>query len=96
MNSNIDISVAERELKRALEIDPAHRRMHEYLAIFYGWTGRPAESLAEARRAVEQDPLSATAIREVGRALFIARRYDEAVQELERSRKLGPLCSPRR
>ena len=90
MTFQIDIAAAEAELKRALTLDPANRRTHEYLAILYGLTERPAEGLAEARRAVVLDPLSVTAIREVGRALFNSRRYDEALTELERSRALGP------
>ena len=90
INSHIDLAIAGAELKRALALDPGHRRTHEYLSSFYGLTGRPAEALAEARRAVLLDPLSVTALREVGTALFRARRYDEALAQLERARTLGP------
>lgn len=87
---HIDFSIAEKELKRALELDHGNRQAHEDLAIVYGSTERCDLALAEAREAEEVDPLSVTAIREVGRALYCARRYDEALRELNRARSLGP------
>jgi serine/threonine-protein kinase len=90
LNCQVEFAAAEAQFKRALELDPADRRTHESLAILYGSTERPGESLREARNAIDLDPLSVTAIRELGRALFSARRYDEALAQLERARTLGP------
>jgi tetratricopeptide (TPR) repeat protein len=60
------------------------------MAIVFDATDRAELGLAEARRAEALDPLSVTAIREVGRALYSARRYDESLIELNRARSMGP------
>jgi tetratricopeptide (TPR) repeat protein len=46
--------------------------------------------LAEARRALETDPLNPYAIGEVAGALFANRRYDEALAELHRVAAIQP------
>lgn len=43
-----------------------------------------------SRRGVELDPLSFFMNRELGRSLYLARRYDEAIQQLRRSGELYP------
>ncbi len=86
----IDLSVAESELTRSLALDPKGSLAHQYLAILYCATGRATDALAEARGAVLLDPLSVTAIREVGRALFYAHQYDDALVQLDRAQTMGP------
>jgi tetratricopeptide (TPR) repeat protein len=89
MNGEIDLRVAESELRRALALDPQHRRAHEYLALLDCWTSRPAEALLEAQAAAAIDPLSVTARREIARSLFLLHRYDDALAELDRVRSMG-------
>jgi DNA-binding SARP family transcriptional activator/TolB-like protein len=86
----IDFGESERELKRALALNPTDPRIRGFLAILYAWTERPEAAVREARALVDADPLSVTALRELGRALLLARRYDEALAQLERARTLGP------
>lgn len=81
---------AERELRRALALNPAEPRNHAYLSKLYGWTDRPEAALREARILVDADPMSITALRDLGRALLVSRRYDEALAQIERARTLGP------
>lgn len=78
-----DLAAAEAALNRALALDPGLPDIHQYLAILHLWRERPAEALAEARRALAQDRLSARARREVARALYFNGRYDEALAELQ-------------
>ena len=89
LSYRIDLRLAEREFKRALALNSGDRRTHEYLALLYEASDRPDSALAEAQRAELLDPLSVTAIREVGRALFYLHRYDESLVQLERARTLG-------
>jgi DNA-binding SARP family transcriptional activator/TolB-like protein len=86
----IDFGQSELELKRALALNPTDRRSHEYLSKLYGWTDRPEAAVREARGLVDADPLSVTALRDLGRALLVSRRYDEALAQIERARTLGP------
>jgi len=49
---------AEREFKRAIELNPSYSVAHVLYAHYLTAVGRPDESVAEAKRALEQDPLS--------------------------------------
>ena len=74
---------AEEEYKLALELDPSSARAHNNYARFLGSRGRSEEAIFLMRRAQQLDPLFLG--RRVSAAqLFIqARRYDEAIEELE-------------
>ena len=52
--------------------------------------GRHTEALAEIKRAEELDPLRITARAQEGAALFFARRYDEAILQLQNAIKMEP------
>jgi tetratricopeptide (TPR) repeat protein len=54
------------------------------------WAGRPADALAEARRALETDPLNPHDHLEVAAALLANRRYDEALAQLDRIAAVQP------
>ncbi|HEX6252474.1 MAG TPA: BTAD domain-containing putative transcriptional regulator [Gemmatimonadaceae bacterium] len=84
-----DLAGAESAFKRALAL-PGYSRAREHLARLYLHTGRPVEGLAETQRAVEEDPLSATAAAEVGLALCVNRRYEEGLAQLARLATLQP------
>ncbi|HET7693576.1 MAG TPA: BTAD domain-containing putative transcriptional regulator [Gemmatimonadota bacterium] len=77
-----DFATGERELRRAIELDPAYGRAREWLVGLYLDTERPIEALAEARRALEIDPLSPSAHAELAHALLANDRPDEALVHL--------------
>jgi len=81
-------------LTRALALDPAQPRVHEYLARLFMVMGRPAEALAEARHGLEADPLSPTANAELARALYNNGRCDEALVQLQSLAGVPPAGSP--
>jgi tetratricopeptide (TPR) repeat protein len=85
-----DWAGAEKEFRRAIELNPnlseAYLRYEQYLSAM----GRPAEALAAIKRAQELDPLRLTMRAEEGVALFYARRYDEATQQFLNVIKLEP------
>jgi tetratricopeptide (TPR) repeat protein len=84
-----DLTTAEREFRRAIALGGSPR-VHEHLANVLSLTGREAEALAETMRSVKEDPLSATARAELGRALCINRQYDEGLAELARVAHVRP------
>jgi tetratricopeptide (TPR) repeat protein/tRNA A-37 threonylcarbamoyl transferase component Bud32 len=90
MHDLYDMKGAAAALDRALALDPSSARVHGYLAQLYQWTERPAESLAEARRAKELDPLSVLASIDLASALYISGHYDAALVELDRLQDVDP------
>ena len=82
MRLHQDFATAERELRRAIELDPVYGRAREWLSALYIDTERPLEALAEARRALEIDPLSPSAHAQLALALLANDRPDEALVHL--------------
>jgi TolB-like protein/Tfp pilus assembly protein PilF/predicted Ser/Thr protein kinase len=76
-----DFPGAEREYKRALDLNPGYPTAHHFYAVFLMARGRLEEAIAEERRALELDPLSLIIRHNVARALRYAHRYDEAIAE---------------
>src|SRR5438874_10847462 len=71
-----DASAAEREFRRAIELNPSLANAHFFYSHCLASHGRLDEALAEARRAHELDPLNAQVATALPWALYAARRYD--------------------
>jgi serine/threonine-protein kinase len=86
-----DWVAAEREFKRAIELNPNYPVAHHWYAIFLSTIpGRISESLAEIRRALDLDPNSLIINAWYGRILGVAGRLDEAVEQLKKTVELDP------
>src|SRR5262249_36828933 len=87
---------AEKEVRRAIDLNPnygtAHQRNANYLAVL----GRFEESLGEAKRAQELDPVSLINNRDLGQVLFYARKYDAAIEQLRKTLVIDPSFRPAR
>jgi len=70
---------AEREYKRAIELNPGYASAHHFYALCLIAMSRLEEAIAEEHRALELDPLSLIIRQNLARALGYARRYDEAI-----------------
>lgn len=81
---------AEREFRRALELDPNYALGRSFLAWYLAAMGRFGESIEEERRALDLDPLSAAVNADLGWDLYLARRYDEAIEQLIKATELEP------
>jgi TolB-like protein/Tfp pilus assembly protein PilF len=81
---------AEKEYKRAMELDPRYPLAHQWYGGYLERTGRLDESLAERRIALELDPLSASTNFELGLGYFYSRDYDRAIQQLQKALELEP------
>ena len=73
-------SVAEKELQRAIALDPSNARAHQVYGIYLRHYGRFDQSLAELERAEELDPLTPKKKNNLGVALYFVGRYDEALE----------------
>jgi len=85
-----DWAGAEKELNRALELNPGNLNVRIAYGHFLHLLGRRDEAVREGRLAVELDPLSAEAYTSLGRFLYRARRYEEALPVLQRAVQLEP------
>ena len=83
-----DWSAAEREAKRAIELNPNWSFGHIAYAQMLSVTGRSQEAIAEGARAVELDPLSLIINALNGYHLHLARRDDEAIARLKKTLEL--------
>jgi TolB-like protein/DNA-binding winged helix-turn-helix (wHTH) protein len=76
---------AEREYRRAIELDPNYATAYQYYAEYLALLGRTEESVAHIRRAHELSPLSLIINTELGYPYFCARRWDEALEYYRRT-----------
>jgi len=83
-----DWSGGEREIQRAIALNPDYAFAH----LWYGWIlmnmGRVEESIAEVKRALELDPLSLTINWILGVAYNFARQYDQAIEQYRKTIEL--------
>jgi tetratricopeptide (TPR) repeat protein len=85
-----DWAAAEREFRRAIELNPNDPKPHAFYSMYLAPMGRNEESLAEAKRAQQLDPVSAEANAILGSVLVSLRRYDEAIERLYSGVELHP------
>ena len=90
VNANeYDFAGAEREYKRAIELDPNYATAHQWYGILLFGLARNEESQAELRWALEIDPLSVIINLYYADSLFYARRYDDAIAQLKKTLELN-------
>ncbi|HEX9801613.1 MAG TPA: protein kinase [Thermoanaerobaculia bacterium] len=80
-----DLTAAEREFRRALEINPNYAQAHHWLAFDLAEVGRIEEAEREIARALEIDPLSLIIRANAGTIAYFARRFERAVELCERA-----------
>jgi TolB-like protein/tetratricopeptide (TPR) repeat protein len=89
-----DWAAAEKEYRRALELNPNYATAHHLYADFLSAMGRPEEGIREIYRAQDLDPLSLVISMEVGWNFYIAREYDRAIEHSLRTLELEPHFCP--
>jgi TolB-like protein/DNA-binding winged helix-turn-helix (wHTH) protein/Tfp pilus assembly protein PilF len=81
---------AEREFKRAIELDPAYTTAHQWYALHLIGLGRRAEAIAEIQRAQQLDPVSPLLATDAGLVFYSARQYANAAKECEKALTIEP------
>jgi serine/threonine-protein kinase len=80
-----NLAQAEREFKRAIEINPNYATAHQWYAECLLRMGRNEEAITEIKRAQELDPLSLIINSIVGVAYMENRQYDQATEQLRKT-----------
>jgi len=83
-----DLASAEKEFKRAIELDPNYATAHTFYGNLLLFLGRNEDGLSEHKKAYESDPLSLQINVQYGRALIIIGRYDQALERLRRTTEM--------
>ncbi len=80
-----DFPGAEKEFKRALDLDPNGVKGPAMYADFLDSMGRVEEGLRQHARALELDPLSLIGNSNLGDAYYVAREYDKAIEQYKKT-----------
>jgi TolB-like protein/Tfp pilus assembly protein PilF len=84
-------SAAERELRRAIELDPRSAHAHyNYGYMVLQPTGHIDEGISELKKSLEADPLSLIVNTNLGTLYFCERHYDGALQQYRRTLEIDP------
>jgi len=89
-----DWGTAEKELRRAIELNPGYATGHHWYALFLSAQGRHSEAIIEIERARQLDSTNVITTASAGWVNVHARRYDEAVAHFRRALRLDSLAAP--
>jgi len=81
---------AEREYKRAIELNPSYATGHNLYAHYLMIMGRPEEATAENIHAQELNPLSRNVALMRANIIWGARQYDQSIVELKKLLEVSP------
>jgi serine/threonine-protein kinase len=85
-----DWTAAEKEYKRAIELNPNYATAHHWYSFYLMIMGRRDESIDEARLSVALDPLSLQINNHMASMLHLAGQYTQAVEEFKRIIEMNP------
>jgi TolB-like protein/DNA-binding winged helix-turn-helix (wHTH) protein/Tfp pilus assembly protein PilF len=85
-----DWDAAEKEFKRAIELNPNYATAHHWYAWHLLVRGHSDEGIFELRRAEKLDPLSLIVSADIADALCIDHLYDESIRQSNETLELDP------
>jgi TolB-like protein/Tfp pilus assembly protein PilF len=85
-----DFVTAEREYRRAIDLNPNYAPAHQWFAEHLAAMRRNDEALAEIRRALELDPMSVIMNRIYADVLADGRQFDKAIEQYQKTIQLDP------
>jgi TolB-like protein/DNA-binding winged helix-turn-helix (wHTH) protein/Tfp pilus assembly protein PilF len=80
-NYDYDWQTAEKEYRRAIQLDPQYATAHQWHAECLSFQGRFPEALEESERARQLDPLSLIIATDQAVILYFAKQYDRAIEQ---------------
>lgn len=89
-NYDWDWQTAEKEFRRAIELNPNYATAHHWYAEHLMWRGRFDEALQESERARQLDPLSLIIAADNGAILYFSRQYDRAIEKWRSVLEMDP------
>ncbi|MDX2044488.1 MAG: protein kinase [Acidobacteriota bacterium] len=89
-----DFATAERQFKRAIELDPKNPVAHQRYAEFLALMGRHKEANTEAWKARALDPRSLPVNQAIGAIQYYAKEYDHAADHLKKTLAIDDKYAP--
>lgn len=86
----LEWDAAEREFRRAIQLNPGYAQAHFYYASLLCGRGCFDQGVAAAREALKLDPVSTAAEARLARLLYIAGRVEEALESNRRVMEMAP------
>ena len=86
--------LAEKEFKRAIELNPSYPSAHQWYAQYLGALNRWDESWAEINKALELSPLSLIINTNMADAYFFGREFDKGIEQARRVIEMDPGFPP--
>jgi serine/threonine protein kinase/Flp pilus assembly protein TadD len=84
-----DWSGSEKEFQRAIELNPNYVSSHQGYGILLALIGRLNEAMAEEKRALQIDPLSAVVNGSLAVTQYEARQYDQSIEQNRKTLELN-------
>jgi tetratricopeptide (TPR) repeat protein len=81
---------ADRAFRRAIELAPSEGQSHWWYGFYLATMGRHTEAVEQARQAELLSPGDPGPRRNLAMVLYLARRYDEAIDQAQRTIELAP------
>jgi TolB-like protein/DNA-binding winged helix-turn-helix (wHTH) protein/Tfp pilus assembly protein PilF len=89
-NDDWDWQRAEKEYRRAIELNPNYATAHHWYAEHLVWRGRFEEALQESEKARQLDPMSLIIAADRGVIFYYSRQYDRAIADLSSVLQMDP------
>ena len=80
-NYDYDWGTAEKEFRRAIQLNPDYPTAHQWYAECLAWQGRFDEAFAESERARRLDPMSLVIASDAVTILYYSRQYERAIAQ---------------
>lgn len=85
-----DTAGAEQDIRRAIALNGSFALAHQYLSTVLVVSGRPAEAIESARRALQLDPLAPSSGTTFAYRLYYGGQYEAALREFDRALEGSP------
>jgi TolB-like protein/DNA-binding winged helix-turn-helix (wHTH) protein/Tfp pilus assembly protein PilF len=85
-----DFGSAEKEFRRAIELNPGYATAHHWYSWHLSLVGRNSEAIVEMRKAENLDPLSLIINADLAELLLIAHLPDESIQQSRKTIEMDP------
>src|SRR5260370_9030518 len=89
-NYDWDWQTAEKEYRRAIQLDPNYATAHHWYAEYLSFQGRFDESFRESEPARQLGPLSLIIAADNGAILYFYRQYDRAIEQFRAVLEMEP------
>jgi serine/threonine protein kinase len=87
---DFDWPAAGKEYLRSIELDPTRSFTHETYGWYLTCLGSPEKGIAEGRKAMQLDPLSADIYQILSQDLYLARHYPESIEYARKTLEVDP------